>query len=46
MMSFETAKQDFGRIDDDDEVRELRDLKLDIPDSEFYDEEEQCVKLT
>lgn len=46
MMSFETAKRDFGRIDDDDDIRELSGLKLDIPDSEFYDEEEQVVKLT
>jgi hypothetical protein len=46
MRSFETAKRDFGRNDDDDDIRELEDLKLDIPDSEFYDEEEQIVKLT
>ena len=46
MMSFEAVKRDFGRIDGDDEIRELSDLKLDIPDSEFYDEEEQSVKLT
>jgi hypothetical protein len=46
MISFETAKRDFGRNDDDDDIRELTDLKLDIPDSEFYDEEEQLVKLT
>jgi hypothetical protein len=46
MMSFETVKRDFGRSDDDDDIRELSDLKLDIPDSEFYDEEDQCVKLT
>lgn len=46
MISFETHKRDFGRHDDDDGIRELNDLKLDIPDSEFYDEEEQVVKLT
>lgn len=46
MISFETVKRDFGRNDDDDDIRELADLKLDIPDSEFYDEEEQVVKLT
>ncbi|KAH8650615.1 Hsp70 family protein-like protein [Tricladium varicosporioides] len=46
MLSFETAKRDFGRNDDDDDIREVTDLKLDIPDSEFYDEEEQVVKLT
>jgi hypothetical protein len=46
MISFETVKRDFGRNDDDDDIRELTDLKLDIPDSEFYDEEEQVVKLT
>ncbi|OBT74750.1 hypothetical protein VF21_06621 [Pseudogymnoascus sp. 05NY08] len=46
MKSFESSKRDFGRDDDDDDIRELTDLKLDIPDSEFYDEEEQFVKLT
>lgn len=47
MRSFESCKRDFGRNEDDeDEIRELTDLKLDIPDSEFYDEEEQIVKLT
>jgi hypothetical protein len=46
MKSFESSKRDFGRDDDDDDIRELTDLKLDIPDSEFYDEEEQLVKLT
>ena len=46
MMSFETVKRDFGRHDEDDDIRELSDLKLDIPDSEFYDEEEQMVRLT
>jgi hypothetical protein len=50
MISFETVKRDFGRNDDDhdddDGIREVTDLKLDIPDSEFYDEEEQTVKLT
>lgn len=46
MQSFEESKRDFGRDDTDYDVRELRDLKLDIPDSEFYDEDEQIVKLT
>ena len=47
MMSFEKFKQDFGRNDDDhNDTREVTDLKLDIPDSEFYNEEEQIVNLT
>jgi hypothetical protein len=46
MQSFEESKRDFGRDDDDNSVRELTDLKLDIPDSKFYDEEERIVKLT
>ncbi|KIN04334.1 hypothetical protein OIDMADRAFT_159767 [Oidiodendron maius Zn] len=47
MMSFEKFKQDFGRNDDDHhDIREVTDLKLDIPDSEFYNEEERIVNLT
>lgn len=47
MISFEEVKRNFGRNDNDHhDIRELTDLKLDIPDSEFYDEEDQVVKLT
>lgn len=46
MMSFETVKRDFGRDDGDDDIRKLTNLKLDIPDSEFYDQRERTVKLT
>jgi len=46
MNSFESVKRDFGRGDNYEGVSELRELKLDIPDSEFYDEEEHLVMLT
>ena len=45
MTCFEMVKRDFGLNDDRDE-RELSPLKLDIPDSEYYDDEERIVKLT
>lgn len=45
MACFEMVKRDFGRNDDREEV-ELSPLRLDIPDSEFYDDDERIVKLT
>jgi hypothetical protein len=45
MRCFEMVKRDFG-LDDDRDVRELSPLKLDIPDSEYYDDGERAVKLT
>ena len=47
MRSFETVKQKFGRnAAEENDIRELAGLRLDIPDSEFYDEEEDLVNLT
>jgi len=47
MASFEQRKRDFGLNDDDDEdIRELGPVRLDVPDSEHYNEEERMVKLT
>ena len=45
MTRFEMAKRDFG-LNDDREDQELSPLRLDIPESEYYDEEEFAVKLT
>lgn len=45
MTCFEMVKRDFG-LNDDHEGQELSPLKLDIPESEYYDEEESAVKLT
>ncbi len=45
MTCFEMVKRDFG-LNDDRDARELSPLKLDIPDSEYYDSEERIVKLT
>jgi len=45
MTCFEMVKRDFGLKDDHDE-QELSPLNLNIPDSEYYDDEERIVKLT
>jgi hypothetical protein len=45
MISFEKHKRDFG-LSDDRDIREIGPIRLDIPDSEYYDEEERMVKLT
>ncbi|KAH8587066.1 Hsp70 family protein-like protein [Bisporella sp. PMI_857] len=45
MIAFETYKRDFG-LSDDRDVREIGPIKLELPDSEHYDEEERMVKLT
>ena len=45
MLSFEKHKQDFGLRDDRD-IRELGPIRLDVPDSDYYDEVELVVKLT
>jgi hypothetical protein len=45
MISFEKYKQDFG-LSDDRDIREIGPVRLDVPDSEHYDEEERMVKLT
>ncbi len=45
MMSFEQCKRDFGMSDDRD-IGEIGPIKLDLPDSEHYDEEERMVKLS
>jgi hypothetical protein len=47
MVSFERHKRDFGLSDDDDDdIRELGPVRLNVPDSEHYDEEERMIKLT
>ena len=45
MTCFEMVKRDFG-LNDDRDIRELSPLRLDIPDTEYYDDEERIVKLT
>jgi hypothetical protein len=45
MLSFERKKKDFG-LNDDDEELEIGPIRLDIPDSDYYDAYELAVKLT
>lgn len=45
MACFEMVKRDFGLKDDCDE-QELSPLNLNIPDSQYYDDDERIVKLT
>ncbi|CZR67409.1 related to hsp70 protein [Phialocephala subalpina] len=45
MISFEKHKRDFGRNDDRD-ILEIGPIRLEVPDSEHYDEVERMVKLT
>jgi molecular chaperone DnaK (HSP70) len=45
MTSFEKLKRSFG-YDQDRGIREVGPLKLNVPDSMFYDEDERVVKLS
>lgn len=45
MISFEKYKRDFG-LSDDRDIREIGPIRLEVPDSEHYDEEERMVRLT
>ena len=45
MMSFEKYKRDFG-LNDDRDIREIGPIRLDVPDSVHFDEDERMVKLT
>jgi len=45
MTCFEMVKRNFG-LNDEREGQELGPLRLDIPESEYYDEGEFAAKLT
>ncbi|PMD34535.1 Hsp70 family protein-like protein [Hyaloscypha variabilis F] len=45
MTSFEKHKRDFG-LNDNKDVREIGPIRLDVSDSEYFDEDERNVKLT
>jgi hypothetical protein len=45
MASFETYKRSFG-LSDDRDAREIGPIRLDLPNSEHYDEDERLVTLT
>ncbi|KAI9675985.1 MAG: hypothetical protein M1822_008371 [Bathelium mastoideum] len=45
MKDFEEHKCDFGSSDDLDHIYEIR-LVMDVPDSEYYDQDESVVKVT
>jgi hypothetical protein len=45
MISFEKCKRDFGLRDDSD-TQEIGPIRLGVPGSEHYDEEERMVRLT
>lgn len=45
MLSFETYKKSFG-LSDDRDTQEIGPIKLDVPESEHYDEDESLVILT
>lgn len=45
MISFEKCKRDFG-LSDDRDTQEVGPIRLEVPDSEHYDEEERMVRLT
>ena len=45
MQCFEKLKRSFGH-DNDRGVREVGPLKLDVPDSKYFDNDERMVKLT
>jgi hypothetical protein len=44
MMAFEKCKQDFGLNDDSDTIE--IPLRLDAPESDYYDDEDHQIKLT
>lgn len=46
MTSFETYKRSFGLSDDRGDTREIGPIRLDLPDSEHFDEDERLVILT
>jgi hypothetical protein len=45
MTNFETHKKSFG-LSDDRENREIGPIRLDVPGSEYFDEDERSVILT
>ena len=45
MSSFERCKQKFG-LSDDRDTQYIGPIRLDVPDSEYFDELERFVKLT
>ncbi len=45
MVSFEQIKRDFGRNDDRD-IQEIGPIRLDVAESEHYNEDERMVLLT
>jgi len=45
MTDFETHKKSFG-LSDDRENREIGPIRLDVPGSEYFDEDERSVILT
>jgi hypothetical protein len=45
MLSFENLKRDFG-LSDDRDIQHLGPIRLDVPDSEYYDELELYIRLT
>lgn len=45
MLSFETYKKSFGLNDDGDSM-EIGPITLDVPESEYYDEDQRLVILT
>ncbi|TVY15152.1 Heat shock protein [Lachnellula arida] len=46
MTSFETYKKSFGLSDDTGDIREIGPIRLDLPDSEHFDEDERLLILT
>ena len=45
MIAFEKHKKDFG-LSDDKDIREIGPVRLDLPDSDYYDEDERMIKLS
>ena len=45
MLSFEKHKQDFG-IYDDSRTIEVGPIHLNLPESDYYDDDEHAIKLT
>jgi hypothetical protein len=45
MTNFETHKKSFG-LSDDRENREIGPIRLDVPGSDYFDEDERSVILT
>ncbi|TVY82086.1 Heat shock 70 kDa protein 12A [Lachnellula suecica] len=45
MTYFEGCKRDFG-LNDDQDVQTIGPIRLDVPDSEYYEEDERLINLT